>query len=132
MTPQRRVILEALEKTDAHLTAAEVYEIVRARLPRISLGTIYRNLEILSQLGTIQKLEIGGTQKRFDAETFNHYHVRCVACGRVDNAPMEPQTALEASIEGLTGYEITGHRLEFVGLCLQCRKKPEEQLDRGA
>ncbi len=123
LTPQRKVILEELMETDSHLTAAEVYELVRARLPRISLGTVYRNLETLSQLGMIQKLEVGGTQKRFDGKTNIHYHVRCLSCGRVDDAPMEPQTALEEAIEGLTDYEIIGHRLEFVGLCLKCGKQ---------
>ena len=132
VTPQRKVILEELMKTDSHLTAAEVYELVRARLPRISLGTVYRNLEILSQLGMIQKLEVGGTQKRFDGKTNIHYHVRCLSCGRVDDAPIEPQTALEDSIGDLTDYEITGHRLEFIGLCLECRKKPMMRTQKRA
>ena len=66
MTHQRRIILEELRNTRSHPTADEVYEIVRKRIPKISLGTVYRNLELLSESGVIQKLEIGGTQKRFD------------------------------------------------------------------
>lgn len=103
---------------------------VRARLPRISLGTIYRNLETLSRLGMIHKLELGGMQKRFDGKTQDHYHLRCLRCGRIDDVPMEPHTVLEESVEGLTDYKVLGHRLEFVGLCLTCRKRPETQAQK--
>jgi Fur family ferric uptake transcriptional regulator len=132
MTPQREVILDRLRKADSHLTADEVYEMVRARLPRISLGTVYRNLETLSRLGMIQKLDIAGAQRRFDAITKNHYHLRCLGCGRIDDAPMKLQASLEGSLEGLTEYEIIGHRLEFVGFCLKCRKKPRMRTQRRA
>ncbi len=105
---------------------------VRARLPRISLGTVYRNLEILSRLGMIHKLELGGIQKRFDGKKQDHYHLRCLRCGRIDDVPMEPQTVLEESVEGLTDYKVLGHRLEFVGLCLTCREKPETRAHKEA
>jgi Fur family ferric uptake transcriptional regulator len=87
MTRQRQIILEELRKADTHPSADEVYETVRKRLPRISLGTVYRNLEILSELGEIQKLELGGDLKRFDRKPNKHYHIRCMNCGRVDDAP---------------------------------------------
>ncbi|MBW1744460.1 MAG: transcriptional repressor [Deltaproteobacteria bacterium] len=132
ITPQRKVILEELGMADSHLTADEVYKMVRARLPRISLGTVYRNLEIFSRLGMIHKLELGGMQKRFDGKTQDHYHLRCLRCGRIDDVPMEPQTVLEESVEGLTDYKVLGHRLEFVGLCLTCREKPETRAHKGA
>jgi Fur family ferric uptake transcriptional regulator len=132
ITPQRKVILEVLGTADCHLTADEVYKIVRVRLPRISLGTVYRNLEILSQLGMIQKLELGGIQKRFDGKTQDHYHLRCLTCGRIEDVLMEPQTVLEELVEELTDYKVLGHRLEFVGLCLSCREQSETQAEKGA
>lgn len=132
MTPQRKVVLEELRMANSHLTADEVYEMVRARLPRISLGTVYRNLKILSRLGLINKLELGGSQKRFDGRTQNHYHLRCLSCGRIDDAPIEPQTMWEESLADLTDYKIVGHRLEFVGLWPGCQTKPDTQEHRGA
>lgn len=123
MTHRRQVILEELRKVKTHPTADEVYEMVRRRLPRISLGTVYRNLEILSDTGMIQKLEIGGTQKRFDAEPQNHYHVRCVRCGRVEDTHVDLLTDLDDAIRKEIDYEIIGHRLEFQGVCPQCRKE---------
>jgi Fe2+ or Zn2+ uptake regulation protein len=85
LTPQRQVILEELAKVKTHPTANEVYDMVRKRLPRIGLGTVYRNLELMADNGMILKLEVGGSQKRFDATTNLHYHIRCTCCGKVDD-----------------------------------------------
>ncbi len=128
MTRQRQVILEVLRKHNTHPTADEIYAMVRRRLPRISLGTVYRNLEILSDLGEIQTLELSGHQKRFDGNPNKHYHIRCVGCGRVDDVPLAPMAQLENQLYGSTVYTIIGHRLEFTGLCPECSRK--EQLRR--
>jgi len=121
MTPQRKVILQALRKNTAvHPSADEIYEIVREQLPRISMGTVYRNLEILCELGEIQKLEFGGTLKRFDGNPEPHYHIRCTLCDRVDNIHLGPVKNIEAEIADSTEYKILGHRLEFIGLCPEC------------
>ena len=66
MTRQRKVILEELLKQNAHPSADEIYQMVRRRMPRISLGTVYRNLEVLASMGKIQKLELSGALKRYD------------------------------------------------------------------
>ncbi len=125
MTRQRQIILEELRKVDTHPSADQVYETVRKRLPRISLGTVYRNLEILFELGEIQKLELGGDLKRFDRNSNKHYHIRCMNCGRVDDAPIAPLNQVEDELYGATVYTIIGHRLEFEGLCPQCSKTSE-------
>jgi Fur family ferric uptake transcriptional regulator len=122
MTRQRRTILEELRKVNSHPPADEVYKLVRRRLPRISLGTVYRNLETLSGRGLIRKLELGGSQRRFDGHIKNHYHVRCVRCGDVEDVPVEPVAELEGLLHGVSDYKVIGHRLEFVGLCPQCKK----------
>ena len=126
MTLQRKVILEVLQAHDIHPSADELYEMVRKRLPRISLGTVYRNLEILVEQGEIQKLELGGTIKRYDGIAKKHYHIRCIECGRVDNAPVAPLNQLEDKLYGATVYTIIGHRLEFMGLCPDCTAKGGE------
>jgi Fe2+ or Zn2+ uptake regulation protein len=123
MTRQRRIILEEVRKVNTHPSADEIYEMVRLRLPRISLGTVYRNLEILSELGKIQKLQLSGSLKRFDWNTNKHYHIRCVQCNRVDDAPIAPLNQIEDELYESTVFEIIGHNLEFVGLCPECSKK---------
>ena len=96
---------------------------VRRRMPRISLGTVYRNLEVLASMGKIQKLELSGALKRYDWNTNKHYHIRCVYCDRVDDAPIAPLNQLENDLYGATVFEIIGHNLEFTGLCPECSKK---------
>lgn len=130
MTRQRRTIIEALESIDNHPAADEIYEMVRQKLPHISLGTVYRNLDILSEHGMIRKLELGGSQRRFDGMAKDHYHLRCTGCGRVEDAPVEPDEGIEDRLREVSDYEIVGHRLEFVGLCPQCIQK--EQGSDGA
>ena len=123
MTRQRKVILEELRKVKNHPSADEVYEIVRKKLPRISLGTVYRNLEILAKLGEIQQLELGCAMRRFDGNPENHYHIRCIHCNRVDDVMIDPLKNVENEINGSTDYQVVGHRLEFLGLCRKCLKK---------
>ena len=79
VTRQRRIILEELRKMDSHPTAAKVYEIVRHRLPNISLGTVYRNLNVLDDLGLLQKIQYGNAS-HYDGNLQRHYHLKCVQC----------------------------------------------------
>lgn len=122
MTRQRKVILEALQGLRSHPTADQVYQIVRRRLPRISLGTVYRNLDTLASVGLIRDIRLGGSPRRFDGMIDPHYHVRCLRCGRVDDAPVKPIRSIERAARRASDYEMVGHRLEFIGLCPRCGK----------
>ncbi len=122
MTRQRKTILEELEKLHTHPTADEIYERVRRRLPRVSLGTVYRNLEFLSRSGMIGKIEIAGQQMRFDEEPGTHQHIRCIRCGRITDIPGE-QIPTECDRDAIqaTGYILIERRVEFLGICPACR-----------
>lgn len=120
MTRQRKIILEELRKVNTHPSADEVYDMVRKRLPRISLGTVYRNLEILSKTGEIQKLEPSGTLKRFDGNAYDHYHIRCIQCDRIVDAHIENDLNVDDVINETSDFIIIGHKLEFIGLCPRC------------
>lgn len=122
MTRQRAVILEELRKVTSHPTADEVYSIVRERLPRISLGTVYRNLDFLADSGQILKLEAAGSTKRFDGETAWHQHVRCTQCGCIGDI-MVPRPAPETNEISVAGFIITGARVEYDGICDACAQK---------
>ena len=129
LTKQRQVILEELKKTRSHPTADELYQMVRKRIPNISLGTVYRNLEILANCGLIKKLEAAGSQKRFDANVDEHQHVRCVECGRVDDLYCDSVNPLECVMRQQCDYEIYDYRLEFLGLCPECRAKRKNKYE---
>ncbi len=122
-TKQRKVILEELNHLTSHPTASELYEIVRQRLPRISLGTVYRNLELLTRMGLTQKLKISDSETRFDGNRERHYHVRCTRCRRVDDLHNAPANPVSEEIKSLDGYEILGFHLEFIGICPDCRRQ---------
>ena len=127
MTHQRQVILEEVMKDGGHPTADEIYERVRKQLPRISMGTVYRNLDILVSSGFISRIEPGLPQMRFDGKTRDHYHITCIRCGKIENAPIEPfgdtLNTLEHALGRLTKFGIFGHKLEFMGLCKECMEK---------
>jgi Fur family ferric uptake transcriptional regulator len=122
-TPQRRVVLEELSQMKSHPTAAELYAVVRRRLPRISLGTVYRNLEVLHEDGTIGKMEFAGAESRFDGNLEPHDHVRCTDCGRI--ADIFPQGPDQISVppEEMAGFQVEGYRLEYFGFCPGCQAK---------
>lgn len=121
-TNQRRVILEELRKLKCHPTADELYQIVRERLPRISLGTVYRNLELMSQTGDILKLATSGNQRRFDGTTEEHLHLRCELCGAVEDLDSEEvRTVYNALKRVIKRHDrISGYNLEFHGTCAKC------------
>lgn len=125
MTRQRMVILEELRKVNTHPSADEVYEMVRRRLPRISLGTIYRNLETLSASGDIRKLDSSGSLKRFDGRAEHHYHIRCTHCHRLADISFDPGVDLTSRVRDFTDFSVSGHNLEFAGLCPDCGRASE-------
>ena len=120
LTSQRQVILEELRKVKSHPTANEVFDMVRKRLPRIGLGTVYRNLDLLAEKGIIKKLEVGGEQKRFDGDTSQHYHIRCVKCSRVEDVFIAKAKELEKSAASSCNYKILDHHVQFSGICSNC------------
>jgi len=123
LTTQRHIILEELSKVKNHPTASELYDMVRKRLPRIGLGTVYRNLELMADSGIILKIEVGGAQKRFDATTDTHYHIRCSTCGKVDDIDVPVINELVDQAADTTPYLIMGHHIEFTGICTTCQKQ---------
>ncbi len=119
MTKNRVAIVAELKKLTNHPTADELFGIVKKHYPKISLGTLYRNLTLLSQLGVIRKIDTGN-KSRFDGNTCFHYHARCIRCGRLIDLPEKynKQTIVEKMVED--GFVITGYRLEFIGICKEC------------
>ncbi len=120
-TKQRKVILDVLTSHKDHPGADAIYEEVRRILPRISLGTVYRNLEMLSENGTILKIE-NGSQKRFDPTTHPHSHFRCVKCGAIEDLPFEVGDIIAPDkLNDWAGdRKIDKMNLEYTGLCAEC------------
>lgn len=126
MTHQRAVILEELRKLKTHPTADEIYQIVRTRIPRISLGTVYRNLCVLTECGEILELETPGNIKRFDANTKPHQHVRCVSCGCIADIypPIPAPDVSGISVRGF--FRVLNSRIEYDGVCNKCKAHSDQ------
>ena len=118
---QRDVVLEIVRSTMDHPTADWVYRQARRRMPRISLGTVYRNLKQLAALGLIREIQAGGPAARFDGNLGRHYHIRCVGCGRLSDLPLSVSKRLEDEARRATSYRILGHEVEVHGLCPLCQ-----------
>jgi Fur family transcriptional regulator, ferric uptake regulator len=123
-TSQRQVILEELSRAKSHPTATDLYDLVRKRLPRIGLGTIYRNLDLMADKGLIRRIDVGGNQRRFDAITKTHYHIRCTCCGKVENLDIAISDEMISAASRSSFYKITGHSVEFTGECQKCQQTP--------
>lgn len=121
MTRQKRIIMEVLRSTRSHPTADWIYEQAKKQIPDLSLGTVYRNLNLLKGMGEIMELNYGSTYSRFDGNPKNHYHFQCQECGKVYDLDLPIELKFD-SISDLKGHEIKSHRLEFYGICAECKQ----------
>jgi len=119
---QREAILAYLRSTNEHPTADMVYENVRKEIPNISLGTVYRNLNLLVDCEDILKFTFDGKSDRFDWNVEPHYHVMCTRCGAVTDLKLEPLNHIDVLAESAFNGKISGHSIQFRGLCEKCAK----------
>lgn len=118
---QRESIKDYICSRDDHPTADMIYTSIREKFPNISLGTVYRNLSLLVELGEIRKLTTEGAD-RFDAKLAPHSHFICRKCGCVKDVMMTLET-LEENKEVFEGLgEVEECRMEFYGICNSCRR----------
>ena len=120
MTIHLKIILDEPRAVKSHPTADELFGIVKKKLPNISLGTVYRNLETLSAKGIIRKLDSGGLPMRCDGRVEEHCHVRCERCGKLGDLALEPDERMRETAGRLSGYSITGYTLVFRSICRAC------------
>ena len=132
-TIQRALVLEAVNKLKCPATAEEIYSLIAKEHPSISKVTVYRNLYHLAESGEIRRMEVPGGADRFDHRPFDHYHVRCLQCGRVFDVDMDYIDDLQQNIRDKHGFEFSGYDLMFRGICPECQKKqsPAGEGNRG-
>ena len=120
---QRDAVLEVVRSTFEHPTAEWVYKTTRKRLPNVGLGTVYRNLKALVDEGLVREVRTEDQAVRYDGNVGEHYHIRCVSCGRVSDLPVSVDRDIEARAHRATNYAIVGHAIEVHGVCPGCQKK---------
>lgn len=123
---QREMILQTVRDEKTHLTAQEVYELVRKRLPNISLGTVYRNLNALAEFGLIRKIEMPQSSDQFDFTLTPHSHLYCINCNKVYDINTTSIEEMKHIIEEENGYTITSCNIVLEGLCKDCQVEKKE------
>ena len=121
-TKQRRLIYSEVMSRCDHPTAEEIFQAVRRKDEKISRGTVYRNLNLLSENGEITHVWVPGSD-RYDSTLDRHYHIYCEKCGKVADAPFAYDSARDDEIAAKTGFRIERHRTVFQGICPECRAK---------
>ncbi len=119
-TSQRLAIMKALMATRSHPSAEELYEQLKPSHPTLSLSTVYKTLQILSEIGEVLTLETGTGKQRFDGYTHNHYHATCTKCGRVFDVDYE-KCPINPPEEVLPGFKIQSTKVYFMGVCSECQ-----------
>jgi Fe2+ or Zn2+ uptake regulation protein len=119
-TRQRERILQLLRATDAHPTAHWIHETLRPEFPRLSLGTVYRNLEVLVSEGLAIEVPVPGSTARYDGDPEPHHHFVCERCRRIHDLELRVSEPLEARIRRKYGLRPRGFRIDFHGLCRAC------------
>ncbi len=126
LTPQRRSILTAMSKhMGEHLTAEEIYDDVRRDCPDIGLATVYRTLQLLSDLKVLMKLNLDDGVTRYemnlDQQHHHHHHLICEKCAKIYEVKYDLLDEVEKRIEKEYNFKIQNHKLKFYGLCKECR-----------
>ncbi len=119
MTRQRRMIYNIIQNSPEHMTAEQIYRKAKAEMPSIAMGTVYRNLGLMSDCGEVLRIEMPGQPDRFDKTVSPHHHCICVECGCVSDIPIPDLTPL---LEQAAGVPVEGYDLTVHILCDACRK----------
>lgn len=119
MTQQRRIIYDVIRKSKRHMTAEQIYMEAKQILPSIAMGTVYRNLGLMTEAGEVLRIEIPGRPDRFDKTVVPHHHCVCVRCGEVHDVPIPDLTNQLSKMLGapVEHYDLTVHVV-----CEACRR----------
>ncbi len=127
ITRQRQVILEVLKDSPSHPSADWLYDRVKVKIPNVSLGTIYRNLQLMKDHNIIRKLDVGSGMGRFDGNPSPHSHVICLRCGEIKDLDLECPKGLEEEAARHSGYNLLSLGLKFKGYCPNCQREGMEE-----
>jgi Fur family transcriptional regulator, ferric uptake regulator len=125
LTPQRRAILNGIiDSEGSHLTAEELYDLVKVACPEIGLATVYRTVQLLEEMGVVYKLDLDDGRSRYELcqqdDTHQHHHLICNECGKVIEVQGDLLDEIEDVIEKKYEFTIQNHSLKFYGLCKEC------------
>jgi Fur family peroxide stress response transcriptional regulator len=124
LTPQRLVIARILAESEEHPSVEDIYNQLRRNFPGISQATVYRNIMLLKSLGEVLEIGFAGSSTRYDGKKpYPHPHVICLRCNKIIDPDLESLRDMTKEIIDESGFEIVTYRLDFFGICPECREK---------
>ncbi len=121
LTPQREAVLGVIRETEKHLTASEIFEAARKRLPSISYATVYNSLRFLKEAGLVLEINFGNSASRYDRETERHDHAICMNCGKLSDFDLPETSELMRAAARRSRFKPESVHLTLKGLCPDCR-----------
>ncbi|MGC9397521.1 MAG: Fur family transcriptional regulator [Anaerolineae bacterium] len=123
LTPQRLAVVRLLAESEAHLSAAQIHERLCEQFPTMSLATVYRTLNVLKEVEEVLELRVNDDEHRYDGrDPRPHPHVICVRCRKIIDFEIPGLSDLAQKVVAATGFQVTGHRLDFFGVCPDCQR----------
>lgn len=123
LTRQREAVLQVIRESENHLTASEIYEAARRRLPSISYATVYNSLKYLKEAGLVNEISFGNGASRYDRETERHDHALCTACGKLVDFDLAATSELIRAAARKSRFKPESVHLTLRGLCPDCRSE---------
>ena len=123
VTPQRLAIYNMLASTQSHPNAEMIFNELQALYPTMSLATVYKTMEILKEIGLVKILNAGEDSFRYDADTSDHPHVRCMECGQVEDVENIDSAEFVKQVSQGTNYHLINQQFYFYGICPGCQGK---------
>jgi len=123
LTPQRLAVIKILTRSEGHPSVERIYEQLQDDFPTMSLATVYRNVMLIKSLGEVLELGFTDGSNRYDGnKPYPHPHVICIRCSKIIDPDLAGLTDMTREVADETGFEILTHRLDFFGICRDCKK----------
>ncbi|WP_301859648.1 Fur family transcriptional regulator [uncultured Megasphaera sp.] len=120
VTPQRLAVYDAIDNNPNHPNAEMIYKQLQPQYPSMSLATVYKTMEIFAKIGIVKILQCGEDSHRYDYNTTQHAHIRCVKCNRIVDVDIDEKALAKQAAEQ-TGFTVNGVNVSFVGVCKDCQ-----------
>ena len=122
ITPQRLAIVKILAGSEGHPSVEDIYGRIKKEFPTMSLATVYRNIILIKSFGEVLELGFPDGSNRYDGNRpYPHPHVICIKCKKIVDPDLDSLDDMKQEVASETGFEIINHRLDFFGVCSDCR-----------
>lgn len=124
ITPQRFAVIKILAESKGHPSAEEIYAVVKADFPTTSIASVHKTLAVLKVIGEVLELEFSSDYNRYDGKRPGpHPHLICMECKKIVDPELASLAAMTEKLASESGYKVISHRLDFYGICPECKKK---------